>query len=701
MIKKIFSMILILSFAFFAIPFSALIVSANDSNDSIHIEDMSEIDNNYNKIHFYFNEEAHTTIDDNGELSSALSVLKNDQASRNASTTEKEDLYVTVEFESDFMSTKAYQMFSLERDSIDDSQDVLDFRKRLNAYSKEYHANLVEKNLKLLSNLNYQSVEAIEYSPFVTLTIDSADLTVSSLKALSDSSLVENISLSYQVDAKEEDVATWKQTLSGVNAYSIVNSGQYTGENVRIGIFEAKGICDTSHVNLADKNITIRDSSVAVSDHATSVTSVAALIAPDAEFFVSKTGASSEGISWFIDNYCDVVNCSFGRFQNYENPDGTYSVGLREYRYDIDAVYDYQILAHFITVCASSGNKNTNETSDKYNPDSKITSPGYAYNVITVGGVERMYEDFEYRWMHAEGASYKSNDFPVKPNISAPFHINIPKIGTTLGTSFSSPIAAASVAILMGCKPSYAARPDRVMSVLTSTAQKTYDYSATNDFFDEKVGAGILDLDAAIESYQYVTQRNTNTISQTEIISEEVELTAGTEIQIALSWLVTVNISSQNVYCTDYHIKLYGSSGSEASLVDSCMTDTNVQFIRYTVPFTNTYRIAVYQDSAMNSNVTADFISLTYTIYGDNVGHVHCYEGEYESIDNSKHKRWCYCGQAYIEQEHDWVSVSDSKMRCVDCNLLYIGGSVPGGTIQSTGNNEEIYAIIIDRHKYV
>lgn len=41
------------------------------------------------------------------------------------------------------------------------------------------------------------------------------------------------------------------------------------------------------------------------------------------------------------------------------------------------------------------------------------------------------------------------------------------------------------------------------MSVLTSTAKKTYDYSATIGNFDAKVGAGIVDLYNAIESHLY------------------------------------------------------------------------------------------------------------------------------------------------------------------------------------------------------
>ena len=490
--------------------------------------------------------------------------------------------------------------------------------------------------------------------------------------------------------------------MTGIDAYNIVSAGKYTGSGVRIGIYEAEGVCDTSHVNLADKNITLHDTNSAISPHATAVTSIVALIAPNASFFVSDTPDDLEALSWFIDNCCDVVNCSFGFYNNKLNSDGTYSKGIRSYRYDIDAIYDYQILAHFMTVCKSSGNVCTDNTKSDYNPDGDITSPGFAYNVITVGGVNRTSIDSAYRWIHASKASYISTEPTVKPNISAPFYMFIPNIGMRNGTSFSAPLVTACIAILEGCKPSYSAYPDRVMSVLTSTAQKTYDYGNGSFIgnFDKKVGAGIIDLDAAIESYQYTVLKNTNTAPKTEIISKELTLTAGTEIQIALSWLATADATNETVYVTDYDIYLYNAAGTR--VITSTLSRTNVEMLRYIVPTTGTYRIVAFQFDLMNSNINQDWISLTYTVFGDDVGHVHCYEGECTPNDTSTHKRMCYCGEGFVIEEHDWTSVGTNKMRCLECMLTYVG-SVPGGTIQSIKNpgvRDEIYGYIIKNDKY-
>ena len=83
------------------------------------------------------------------------------------------------------------------------------------------------------------------------------------------------------------------------------------------------------------------------------------------------------GIQWFIDNACDIVNCSFGYYNNgTPDADGSYSDGVKQYRNDIDGVYDYQILAHFITVVKSAGNYNDNPIYSSYNTGNKAASPG-------------------------------------------------------------------------------------------------------------------------------------------------------------------------------------------------------------------------------------------------------------------------------------------------------------------------------------
>ncbi len=218
------------------------------------------------------------------------------------------------------------------------------------------------------------------------------------------------------------------------------------------------------------------------------------------------------------------------------------------------------------------------------------------------------------------------------------------------------------------------------MAVLSSTAKKTYDY--TNyplGNFNRRVGAGIINLFDSIESYSEVYKYNKNKTSNTTIITEQVHLTAGTEIQVGLSWLVTADTSNQEIYNTDYDLRLITPSG--ATVLSSL--SSNVELIRYSVPDTGTYTIIVLQKGEMDETISGDRINLSYTIFGDNIGHVHCYyEGDCTPNDYSTHKRTCYCGDSSIDEEHYWTGAGKNKIRCLECMLTY-SGTIPGGDIQT------------------
>ena len=93
------------------------------------------------------------------------------------------------------MSTETYHNFANERENLNSAQDVLEFRQRLNTFSEEYHSNIIQKNIELLSALNYTAIKEVKYSPFVTAIVDANDLTVESLKTLCEYDCIENVSI--------------------------------------------------------------------------------------------------------------------------------------------------------------------------------------------------------------------------------------------------------------------------------------------------------------------------------------------------------------------------------------------------------------------------------------------------------------------------------------------------------------------------
>ena len=611
----ILSLVMLLSMSVTAFATDATVKI--ESEDKVVFFD-SETDNTYNKLHFYFDNPDNATIDDMNELIEATSKLTNSNAelasAQTASTRSLDEVKITVQFESDFMSTSEYKSFAKERDNLDSIEEIRDFRERLNSFSKEYHNIIASENLALLNDLDYNSVEYIEYSPYVIVNVDADKVDASDLLLVAESEDIVSISVACE-EQPEADVA-WNTTLNELNAYDIVNDGTYTGDGIRVGIYESGGICDVDHVNLSDKNITLRDATKTETPHATNVASILATIAPDAEFYVSDVDRI--GIQWFIDMGCDIVNCSFGYYNNGDpDEDGNYSDGIKQYRNDIDGVYDYQILAHFITVVKSAGNYNNNQKSSSYNPQNKVTSPGYAYNVITVGGVQRTNSSSGYYLEHDDGASYVTSPIRAKPNVSAIFTVTIPNVGSGSGTSYATPQVAGCIALLEESDVNYVAYPERVMSVLMSTAQKTNDYTEDVGRFNDNVGAGVIDLQRAIDSDLHYRKCNVNGTSRSEVKRITVTMNEGDELQVGLAWLVTaVNTSTtghniSEILITDYDLRVYTPSGS---LRSSALSHSNVEMLRLTAEESGTYTIVLYQFGSIADGNEGDWLSLTYNI---------------------------------------------------------------------------------------
>ena len=288
----------------------------------------------YNKIHFYNENSDHEMIDSKQELQEATEAMIVTAERYNAiamdaesALTDEEDsasaeaLCITVQFDSDYFKTDEFIAFSEERDSVRSMEDVRDFRRRLNAYSKEYHAELVRQKLPLASGLDYYKAEIVGYAPFANFSVLPEDLTAEALLNVACSEDVLNISLScasqtatavetaeISTAAAEGDI--FPTVLNGMSQTMI--DGIHTGEGVRIGVYEANENTtgSLSHVNLVDKDITMKDSSDPITSHLVNVTSVIATIAPDAEYYIDVMEDLT--LEWFLDEVCDVVNCSFG-----------------------------------------------------------------------------------------------------------------------------------------------------------------------------------------------------------------------------------------------------------------------------------------------------------------------------------------------------------------------------------------------------
>ena len=553
------------------------------------------------KIHLYLGNKKNSVRTEK-ELSSELKKAREEESN--------ESIFIMVEFQSGYFETPEYLEISKSLRACEKAEECQSLLHKAHVFSKQYHEEENAKNFELLKVFNVIDYSFISYSPFIRLEFNRKNIDLKPLIQLVHNDKTVNISIYLETPAIDTAVATWTQTLKAIHAYSTVSTGYYTGQWSKIGIFEAGGICDTTNTNLSGKDITIDPNCSTTSNHATTVTSVAALIAPDAKYYVSSD-FSNGGLAWFIDNDCTVVNCSFSFTDTSLNPDNTYSFLNTGYRYYLDGLYDYQIRANFISCVVSSSNVRSDNTYSGYNPNGYVLSPGLAHNAITVGGVERKTSLLSSYLEYESSACYQATN-QIKPEISAVNYLTVPNLGSYKGTSYSAPQVTGCIALFLEMFGSHYSPPEELRAIVVASAAKTTGYSETYGYFDEKVGAGCIDF-INMREFDYLAHgfyiQSLNNNPNSIVYSKNISLSKDQTIQTALSWLADVSTSPDQTKITNYDLRLYNPNG--VLVASSALGSfSNIEFIRYKAPSAGTYTVSIYQNDNMQTNVDSYGIAI-------------------------------------------------------------------------------------------
>mgnify|MGYP002336080604 FL=1 len=409
---------------------------------------------------------------------------------------------------------------------------------------------------------------------------------------------------------------SWKTTMSsagpGVQANWTGGSGDQ-GAGVRVAVVEYHNVHNTGDLSgrvVANRSTT---GSVAYSptfDHPTWVAGAIASrsssypgVAPGALIVSSSTGGGGAGVTrdraiiaaadWAANpsgGDADIINASIGQ------DTATGSEEARRF-FDAIAAQDGRLPV------AAAGNY---VTFGHWN----VLSPGTAYNVLTVGGIDDRNtagRDDDRIWYYpgSNGSAYRDpagtawnqhGDFN-KPNLSAPAASVRTANGLgASGTSVASPIVAGIAAQVVARAPSLALRPEGTRAILMAGAINRSPMPGGGANADHE-GTGtasalwanrILNVgDGPWGGYRLGSM----TAGQTAI--EDITVVAGQKVKVAVSWNSQSSSStSPDRLMADLDLRVVQADGS---VVGSYTLDNNYEWVEFTAARSGTVRVEIRQ----------------------------------------------------------------------------------------------------------
>jgi len=419
------------------------------------------------------------------------------------------------------------------------------------------------------------------------------------------------------------------------------NSGDgYRGGGVKIGIVEGScGIVDDDHPQLSEivgTQVEIlqntKEGVVLVTPQKTThATYVATLIVgqrievdgkvfegvvPDAKVYQVPTDREEENflnaVQILIDKNVSVINLSIGS----DDYSGAYA--------RLDREIDKLIETTDVTFVVCAGN-------DGQQTPPSVSSPGKAYNAITVGGVTTKMElgiVYPSPYSMYSSSSYAVDSFLTnKPDIVAPAKgiffvegsdsitgdINVTRMGLN-GTSYATPLVTGVVAQLHEANASLIGNPTATKAVLLAGADFGAVSETNNDLWEDctaarvKSGVGFLNAKKAVSiaksgNYQYSTffmdaasryvgRRNTSAL---------IEIPANSKVRVVLTYNKPKELTDVEEFAYGNNLDLELFYRNQYCYASSYTQFNNVEVIECVVDTAGTYALQTYVDSLMQT----------------------------------------------------------------------------------------------------
>ena len=375
------------------------------------------------------------------------------------------------------------------------------------------------------------------------------------------------------------------------------------GVGVNIAICEGSRVIGTNpFLNV----VSTKSASVSTGAHAAHTAGDAASshstlpgVASGASIYSACTGSYDDddiidALDWAIGESVRIINCSFGFDTDLELD-------------ALDRYFDYVVRNCWVSITKSAGNRGGS--------DGDVTSPGLAWNVITVGGIN---DGGNSAW--SDDTMYGSSSFgdPTstygdrqKPEVCA---VGQSVKSTTTsspwvqsgsggnGTSYAAPMVAGAVALVVQRNPTLAYWPEVVKALMMAGASHNIEGAQR---LSDQDGAGAIDADRIdqmvtsgwYDGYQ-IESGDFNSSGDFSISISGV--TTGQRIKAAICWdsrPIKITIFGFTFYfdilAADFDLKLYASDGSYVT--GSYSWDNSFEVIDVTATQTGTYSLRIHK----------------------------------------------------------------------------------------------------------
>lgn len=450
------------------------------------------------------------------------------------------------------------------------------------------------------ASVNYVS----SYSPcvFVDLTVDGVAelLKKDEVQRIGywDDEIIENnehSTIAAFTSAEISDISTHANIIAVDRAKATYG---VSGSGVKIGQYEPA--CPRSSNVTRNPSFNNTNIGGVVDYHADNVYTVMHTIAPNATYYASGMYVNNTTTTQ-SPNYASQIEWLLAQGVNIIN----YSAGSASYNsYNEKAKWiDHIAYNHDVHVVKSAGNSGA----------TGISSPGMAYNIITVGNTQ-MTSPFT---IHSSSSYFNDTVSRVmgktfKPDVVAPGTYSSGRSGT----SYSAPLVTGTIALLCEYSPSLKTKQHIVKAILAATTGKETRKYQTADSNFRQYGAGMIDARAALWVIgQGRYSGSTGTVSSSSpTMSYNMSVTSSdTVMRIALAYANRVKFDSSSHTGSisagmigELKLEVFSPGGS---LVASCTTvGANLKVVEF-IPngVYGTYMIKVTQVTEASGGRATNF----------------------------------------------------------------------------------------------